>query len=142
MHIEFASFKKEDCFTYDRLRYFIKRTTNGKMHSIYFEGKMVGYFIIKFYKFHLRIYSIAITAPGKGLGTKAVEFIAALGVALKKKSIKVEVRQDNACAISFWQKNGFKEEGKRLSYYADGMDAIEMTKDISNARAGKDSHTV
>lgn len=43
----------------------------------------------------------------------------------------LEVRDDNIKALSFYKKNGFKITGKRKNYYGQGIDALNMTKDLS-----------
>lgn len=42
----------------------------------------------------------------------------------------LEVGEDNLKALSFYKKNGFKITGKRKNYYAQGINALNMTKDL------------
>lgn len=41
-------------------------------------------------------------------------------------TISLEVRADNTAAVGLYRKCGFLEQGRRLRYYRDGMDAIIM----------------
>ena len=70
------------------------------------------------------------------LGTKllarAERRLAARGV----RQVALETATDNAPAIAFWQKHGYRTRGVRKDYYYSGRDAYSMIKAL-NPRAGK-----
>jgi ribosomal-protein-alanine acetyltransferase len=77
-----------------------------------------------------RIYSIAIApqARGTGLGRKLLGHLEALARAHGLTEIRLEVRKDNAAAISLYQRADYVIFGERRAYYEDGMDAWRMRK--------------
>jgi [ribosomal protein S18]-alanine N-acetyltransferase len=62
------------------------------------------------------------------LGTRllaaAEKRLAAAGV----RSIELETATDNASAIAFWQKHGYRTRGVIKRYYPNGRDAFSMSK--------------
>ncbi len=53
--------------------------------------------------------------------------LAAAGV----RSVELETATDNASAIAFWQKHGYRTVQVKRGYYPDGRDAYSMTKEIA-----------
>lgn len=87
-----------------------------------------------------RLYSIA-TAPafaGTGIGRALID--AAEGAAAKRgrRSLRLEVREDNLRALAVYKQAGFVVTGSRPDYYQDGMSAIRMEKPlVGKAPAGR-----
>jgi len=48
--------------------------------------------------------------------------------------IELETATDNASAIAFWKKHGYRTEGVKKQYYPDGRDAFTMTKQLPVGR--------
>jgi len=46
------------------------------------------------------------------------------------RAIELETATDNASAIAFWQKHGYRKSGVKKEYYPDGRDAYSMSKMI------------
>jgi len=46
------------------------------------------------------------------------------------QSIKLETATDNASAIAFWQKRGYRTQGVIKNYYPNGRDAFSMSKPL------------
>jgi [ribosomal protein S18]-alanine N-acetyltransferase len=44
------------------------------------------------------------------------------------RAIELETATDNASAIAFWQKHGYRKSGVKREYYPDGRDAYSMSK--------------
>ena len=44
------------------------------------------------------------------------------------RQIGLETATDNAAAIAFWQKHGYRKSGVRKNYYPGGRDAYSMAK--------------
>ena len=75
-----------------------------------------------------RLYSIAAAKAGSGLG-RALLAAAEKAAALRGfRSMRLEVRQDNRRAVSFYEKSGYKRIGFRPDYYSDGMAALRFEK--------------
>jgi ribosomal protein S18 acetylase RimI-like enzyme len=49
------------------------------------------------------------------------------------RRIELETATDNASAIAFWKKHGYRTDGMKKQYYPDGRDAFTMTKQLSAA---------
>ena len=47
--------------------------------------------------------------------------------------IELETATDNAAAIAFWQKHGYRIRGTKKDYYPNGRDAWHMTKSLEEA---------
>lgn len=79
-----------------------------------------------------RIYSIAVSAQarGSGLGRALLEHLEGLAHAHGLTEIRLEVRKDNAGAISLYQRAGYAVFGERPGYYEDGMDAWRMRRSL------------
>jgi ribosomal protein S18 acetylase RimI-like enzyme len=80
-----------------------------------------------------RLYSIA-TVPGMtGQGVGRVLLGAAEKAAVEhgKRSLRLEVREDNKRAVSIYQRAGFRTIGAKPGYYQDGMTALRMEKSLS-----------
>ena len=52
--------------------------------------------------------------------------LAAAGI----RTIELETATDNASAIAFWQKHGYRKRGIQKGYYPDGRDAFSLSKII------------
>jgi ribosomal-protein-alanine N-acetyltransferase len=61
---------------------------------------------------------------GTKLLTEAEKRLAASGV----RSIELETATDNASAIAFWRKHGYRTQGVIKNYYPNGRDAFSMSK--------------
>jgi ribosomal protein S18 acetylase RimI-like enzyme len=46
------------------------------------------------------------------------------------RAVELETATDNASAIAFWQKHGYRTRGIREGYYPNGRDAFSMIKPI------------
>lgn len=47
------------------------------------------------------------------------------------RTVELETATDNASAIAFWQKHGYRKRGIQKEYYPDGRDAFSMTKALA-----------
>ena len=66
---------------------------------------------------------------GSALLAQAERNLAARGVT----RVVLETATDNAAAIAFWQKHGYRTRGVLKSYYLDRVDAYWMDKSLSRA---------
>ena len=64
-----------------------------------------------------------------GVGTRLLGSAVARASAAGAGAVVLEVRADNAAALSFYDEFGFREVGRRRGYYAEGtVDAVLMEK--------------
>jgi [ribosomal protein S18]-alanine N-acetyltransferase len=79
-----------------------------------------------------RLYSIAVAPHMGGRGVASILLRAAEDCALQRRcgSIRLEVHETNAAAISRYQKSGYREFGRRCRYYEDGGDALRFEKPL------------
>ena len=97
--------------------------------------KIAGYCIVLFRAGTpaARLYSIA-TVPGmtgQGIGRVLIEAAEKAAVEHGKRSLRLEVREDNKRAVSIYQRAGFRTIGAKPDYYQDGMTALRMEKLLS-----------
>ena len=101
--------------------------------------KIAGYCIVLFRAGTpaARLYSIA-TAPGmtgQGVGRALVEAAETAAVEHGKRSLRLEVRDDNKRAVSIYRRAGFRTIGAKPDYYQDGMTALRMEKSFAGGDA-------
>jgi len=80
-----------------------------------------------------RLYSIS-TAPrmaGQGMGRMLIEAAEKAAIGRGKRSLRLEVREDNARAIAIYERAGFGMTGRTPDYYQDGTAAIRMEKELA-----------
>jgi ribosomal-protein-alanine N-acetyltransferase len=79
-----------------------------------------------------RLYSLAVAPHMGGRGVASILLRAAEECALRRRcgSIRLEVHETNAAAISRYQKSGYREFGRRSRYYEDGGDALRFEKPL------------
>ena len=73
------------------------------------------------------------TAPERrrqGIARKMMLEIISKAKELKVKEVQLEVRASNTPAICLYESLGFRNVGVRKGYYADGEDAVLMTKEL------------
>lgn len=95
-------------------------------------GEIAGYCIVLFRADSptARLYSIS-TAPdvaGQGIGRMLIGAAERAAVERGKRSLRLEVREDNARAVSVYRQAGFGATGSKADYYQDGMGALRMEK--------------
>jgi ribosomal protein S18 acetylase RimI-like enzyme len=100
-------------------------------------SEVAGYCIVLFRAGNpaARLYSIS-TAPGmagRGLGLALIEAAERAAVERGKRSLRLEVRQDNERAVSIYRRAGFSPIGSKPDYYEDGMTALRMEKSLAGA---------
>ena len=63
-----------------------------------------------------------------GVGTLLLSEVERKLAASGVREVSLETATDNASAIAFWQKHGYRTRGVRTGYYPGGRDAYSMTK--------------
>lgn len=111
-------------------------------------GKRVaGYAVILFRagSTSARLYSIAtaLDHSGQGLGRALIAAAEREAAKRGRRSLRLEVREDNARAIAIYRRAGFEPIGREADYYQDGMAAMRLEKHLAGGaskavgRAGK-----
>jgi len=95
-------------------------------------GTVAGYCITLFRanSSGARLYSIAVDPgqSGRGVGRMLLEAAEREAQARGRRSLRLEVRQDNPRAIAIYGKSRFQITGSQADYYEDGMTAVRMGK--------------
>lgn len=97
------------------------------------DGKAVGYCGIDFVVDEGSITNLAVHPDfrNKGIASKLLKLTEEFAFNEKLSFITLEVRESNYNAIKLYEKNGFKEVGRRKNYYSDNREtAILMTKTL------------
>lgn len=78
------------------------------------------------------IQTIAVRSASQraGVGTELLAAMLAAAMEHHCNRILLEVRADNAPAISMYEKHGFVINGRRSNYYALGIDAVLMERHV------------
>lgn len=83
-----------------------------------------------------RVYSIAVAAAarGQGLGARLLERLEAIARSHALGEIRLEVRTDNAAALTLYERRGYRRFAVRSVYYEDGCDAQRLSKPLARKR--------
>ncbi|MCX7304630.1 MAG: N-acetyltransferase [Hyphomicrobiales bacterium] len=96
------------------------------------EASVAGYCILLLRKgaAAARLYSLAVGPghSGRGIGRMLVKAAEREALARGRRSLRLEVREDNPRAVAIYRQAGFIRTGSRPGYYQDGMAAICMNK--------------
>ncbi len=91
-------------------------------------GRIVGYAIARIVEPEAELHMIAVRPESGrlGYGTRMLEYV--LGEVRRRGCavIRLEVGAQNAAALKFYERGGFRIVGRRAKYYNDGSDALLM----------------
>lgn len=123
----------KDAFSKKQFAYLVTKA-NGEFVLVRRNRKVLAYLIMLKRKNsrHYRIYSIAILPEARGLGIakKLLEFAEKTALKNNTQKISLEVGENNLAAINLYLNQGYQKVGVRSNYYADGSDALIMTKEF------------
>lgn len=79
-----------------------------------------------------RVYSIAVAAAarGQGLGDRLLQRLETIARTYGLSELRLEVRKDNAAALTLYERRGYRRFGERLAYYEDSADAWRLSKSL------------
>ena len=77
-----------------------------------------------------RLYSIAVDGE-KGVGRALLQKAEEVAFRRGARSLRLEVREDNARAIDLYERNGSRPIGRRTDYYQDGATALRFEKQLA-----------
>ncbi|MDQ2070303.1 GNAT family N-acetyltransferase/peptidase C39 family protein [Natronospira bacteriovora] len=100
------------------------------------EGRLLGYVLVIFRRGTslARLYSMAVAsdAQGRGLGRRLLVDGEQQAVENGCVAMRLEVREDNASAITLYQSAGYQPFGRYPDYYEDHADALRMEKSLAD----------
>ncbi|WP_344863237.1 ribosomal protein S18-alanine N-acetyltransferase [Planomonospora alba] len=97
------------------------------------DGRIVGYAGLAAAGDQADVQTIAVAAGRRRAGIGGAMLSELLAEARRRgaRSVFLEVRADNPDAQAVYDRFGFERIGLRRAYYADGIDAIIMKKDLN-----------
>lgn len=96
------------------------------------DGAIAGFILTEAEGESAHIITIDVLAEHRRAGTgsqllaEAERRLAARAV----REVQLETAHDNAPAIAFWEKHGYRKRGVLRNYYLDRIDALWMTKNL------------
>ena len=98
-------------------------------------NRLVGYVVISLTprSRSARIYSLAVapTQGRRGVGRELLHAAERYARAHGRAVMRLEARYDNAPALAFYEKLGYRPFGRYPGYYADGAEALRFEKALS-----------
>jgi ribosomal-protein-alanine acetyltransferase len=140
---------EKTCFDTDRLNkrrflYFITKS-HGDFILIEYKKTIVGYGLVLYHQTTslARLYSIAIHPDfrGKKLAHSLLDKLIKASLVKECSYMRLEVKESNRPAISFYEKLGFRRFGHKKDYYEDHQNALLYEKKIKKIEK-KQRHTV
>lgn len=106
----------------------------GRFHRVLVEpaGEIVAYLFTAWQYLDLHILNVA-TLPDYrrfGLGRQLMLIAEEHAKQMAGETLTLEVRTGNTSALRLYESLGFEQVGVRTGYYADGTDALIMTKRV------------
>jgi ribosomal-protein-alanine acetyltransferase len=92
------------------------------------DGRLVGYLVARRVLDELHVHSLAVDAARRRHGIASALLAQALAAESGLAAVLLEVRAGAEAARAFYAARGFVAVGRRPRYYADGEDAILMTR--------------
>jgi ribosomal-protein-alanine N-acetyltransferase len=103
------------------------------------EGTVEGYHLTLFRRGSdvARLYSLVVAPHHRGKGAADMLLLDAEDVAARHgaRALRLEVREDNARAIRFYARRGYRLIGRRPEYYADNATALRYEKSLPAAES-------
>ena len=103
------------------------------------DGALAGYALVALHKraSAARLYSIAVDQRNgrRGVGRALMAACENYAAAHGRRTLRLEVRPDNAAAIALYERLGFRQFGRYENYYADGAAALRFEKQIAPTAA-------
>ncbi len=77
---------------------------------------------------HLLLFGIDAPDRRRGLGSQLLRWLEAVAIESGASMIRLEARSDNAAAIAFYERHGFRLEGVVLGMYHGAEDGVRLVK--------------
>ncbi|MGH7287248.1 MAG: GNAT family N-acetyltransferase [Myxococcota bacterium] len=98
------------------------------------DGRLVGYLAAERVQGELLVHSLAVERDQRRRGTGRALLEQALAREPGVRVVHLEVRSNNAGAQAFYARVGFRAVGRRRGFYADGADAVLLTRAVPDGR--------
>lgn len=107
------------------------RSEQESVYEIRLRTQCVGFIMITTINPEANLVNVAIEKPlqNLGIGNQAMTLLVKKLKRSEITHLHLEVRQQSP-AVRFYRRHGFYETGIRKAYYADGENALLMTKDL------------
>ena len=100
------------------------------------DGRMAGYALVVWRAGSAvaRLYSLAVApeAAGRGIGSALLADCEARAATAGARTLRLEVRRDNADAIALYERRGYRRFGRYDDFYADGEAAWRYEKRLAS----------
>ena len=138
---------EQKCFDTDRLssRNFRYLLTRGNASLIVddADGAITGYSLVLFHRntSMTRLYSFAVLPDRQRGGIARALLAESEKIALENGFVmmRLEVRKDNARALTFYEKAGYRAFSTYPDYYEDHVDAVRMEKALAPHLSAEDA---
>ena len=118
-------------------RILVEQGVSGELPTVHYlaaeqDGELVGHAVVSVVADISELQRIAVDAAHRrtGLATSLLERAVDLARGAGADRLLLEVREDNAGAIAFYNARGFREIDRRRRYYRDGGTAVVMLRDV------------
>ena len=97
------------------------------------DGALVGFIVTERESDlgHIITLDVAESQRRRGVGTALLAAAEARMFEAGVRQVWLETATENAPAVAFWQKHGYRTEAVLKKYYSDRLDAYEMRKGLS-----------
>ena len=97
------------------------------------ERKIVGFIVAAHENYWGYIITIDVVSAyrRRGVGSMMLEEIERRLAASGVREVALETATDNASAIAFWERHGYRKRGLKKDYYPNHRDAFAMTKRLT-----------
>lgn len=103
------------------------------------EGDRLIGFGIMFYRdtlAHLQLLAVRPDARRRGIGSAVLDWLENVASVAGITTIRLEARQDNAAALAFYRKHGYRERASVLGMYQGREDGVRLEKLLARASEG------
>lgn len=100
-------------------------------------GRLLGYLAAERVQGELLVHSLAVERDQRRRGTGRALLERAVASEPGVRVVHLEVRSNNAGAQAFYDRVGFRAVGRRRGFYADGSDAVLLTRAVPTAERGR-----
>ena len=115
----------------------VEEGVRGRLPTVHYlvaeeDGRVVGHAVASVVADVAELQRIAVAPEWRRRGVAAalLDAVAAIAVPAGADRILLEVREDNAAALSFYAAHGFVEVDRRPRYYRDGATAVVLRRPL------------
>jgi [ribosomal protein S18]-alanine N-acetyltransferase len=100
-------------------------------------GRVLGFGIMQYgeYKAHLSLLGVDAVHRNRGLATLLLDWLETSAGVAGVDCIRLEARRDNALALAFYEKHGYRVTSRVPGYYRGVVDAIRLEKKLGRSAA-------